>query len=114
MSTIVPGMVATAKGVIKTTWVLTGTDDGQPETAPQYPVKSVQVKGTFAGGTVIMEGSNDGGTTYFTLTDPQGNPLSFTAAGGEAIQENVEKVRPRASVAVTSVTVVMQSEAPTR
>jgi hypothetical protein len=102
--------VTVAKGVIRTSWTLTGTETGDAETSPQYPEKSVQVKGTFAGGTVLIEGSNDGGTTYFTLTDPQGNPLAFTAAGGERITENVTKVRPRASVAVTSVTIELVSQ----
>lgn len=105
MPTATPRSVPVARGVIKTTWTITGTDDGLPETAPQYPRKSVQVSGTFAGGTVIIEGSNNGGVSYFQLTDPQGNLLAFTAAGGEKITENVERVRPRASVAVTSVEV---------
>lgn len=110
MATAIPAQVAVAKGVIKTTWTITGTDDGRPETAPQFPRKSVQVTGTFGGGTILIEGSNDGGVTYFTLTDPQGNPLSFTSAGGEKIAENTERVRPRASVGVTSVVVSLVCE----
>jgi hypothetical protein len=111
MATVTCQNLAIAPGVIKTTWVVTGTDDGFPETAPQYPTKSVQVFGTFGGGTILIEGSNDGGVTWFTLTDGQGNNLSFTTAGGEKIQENTQKVRPRASVAVTSVTVVLVCQA---
>lgn len=111
MATIVPNSAPLAKGVIQTSWTLTTTDDGQPETAPQYPEKSVQLTGTFGGGTVVIQGSNDGGTTWFTLTDPQGNPLSFTAVGGERIQENTQKVRPIATVGVTSVTVRLVCQA---
>lgn len=102
MPSAIPAQVAIAKGVIKTTWILAGSEAGQPETAPQYPRKSVQVTGTFGGGSVQIEGSNDGGVTYFTLTDPQGNVLTFTAAGGEKIAENTERVRPRALGVVTA------------
>lgn len=54
----------------------------------EWADRSVQVFGTFGtGGTVVIEGSNDAGTTYHTLTDPQGNALSFTSAKIEAITE---------------------------
>lgn len=57
--------------------------------------KSMQVDGTFgAGGTVIAEGSNDG-VNFHTLNDPQGNPISITAAGIKTILESVLHVRPR-------------------
>lgn len=111
MATVVPAASSLAKGVYRTTWTaLTGTDTGQAEAAPQYPFKTVQVFGTFGGGTVVIEGSNDGGTTYTTLTDPQGNALSFTAAGVEKVQENTQLIRPRATVGVTTITVVLVSE----
>lgn len=112
MATAIPTQVAVAKGVIKTTWVLAGSDDGRPETAPQFPRKSVQVTGTFGGGSVQIEGSNDGGVTYFTLTDGQGNVLTFTAAGGEKIQENTERIRPRALGVITAtVSLVCEEDA---
>lgn len=60
----------------------------------QYADRSVQVEGTFgAGGVISIQGSNDG-VNYVTLTDPQGNPLSFTSAGLEAITEMVAFIRP--------------------
>lgn len=63
-----------------------------------YPDRSVQVLGSFgAGGEITIQGSNDGGTTWATLTDPQGNALVFTAAKIEAITEMVHKIRPVAS-----------------
>lgn len=115
MATVIPTGSSPAKGIHKMVWVLTGTDDGRPEVAPQYPNKSVQVTGTFGGGTVLIEGSNDGGTTWSTLTDPQGNALSFTVTGAiEKVQENTQLIRPRASVGVTSVTVNLVSESGSR
>jgi len=63
---------------------------------PAYSDRTIQFTGTFgAGGTVILEGSNDGGTTWATLTDPLGNALSFTSAGMKQITELPELVRPR-------------------
>lgn len=57
--------------------------------------RSVIVTGTLGvGGTLVWEGSNDG-TNYLTLTDTQGNALSFTAAGVKAVTEAVIFARPR-------------------
>lgn len=61
---------------------------------PEYADRSVQVFGTFGGGTVVIEGSNDG-TNWETLTDPQGNALSITARRIEQIQELTAFIRPR-------------------
>ena len=81
-------------GLTKTT-----DDDGEPLSLPHYADRSVQVKGTFGtGGTVIIEGSNDrksDSPTYSQLHDPQGNALSFTAAGIEQILEGCYLIRPR-------------------
>lgn len=75
------------------------SDTGDPLNLPHFADRSVQVKGTFGtGGTVIMEGSNDRESdtpTYFPLVDPQGNDISFTAAGGEQILETTYLIRPR-------------------
>lgn len=69
-------------------------DTGSPQTGASLPDKSVQVSGTFGtGGSCSLKGSNDG-VTYFTLTDPQGNALVFTAAGMEQIAENPRYMRP--------------------
>jgi hypothetical protein len=70
--------------------------DGAPLRMPEAADRSVQVFGTFGtGGNLVIEGSNDGGTTYHTLTDPQGNALAFTSAKIETITELTELVRPR-------------------
>ena len=82
--------------VSRVTWTaLANGDDGQPLEAPLHSDRTVQVGGTFSvGGTVVIEGTVDG-TNYETLTDPQGNALSFTAKGLEAVSELVTKIRPR-------------------
>lgn len=67
-----------------------------PFELPEYGNRSVQVAGTFNGGTLTVEGSNDG-TNWAALTDPQGNSLAFTAAQIEQIQEITRFVRPRVS-----------------
>ena len=70
--------------------------DGSPIAWVQWADRSVQVLGTFGtGGTLTIEGSNDGGTTWATLTDPQGNSLAIQAAKIESITEICELVRPR-------------------
>lgn len=76
----------------------------------EYMDRSVQVKGTFgSGGTVLIEGSNDGGATWATINDAFGNALSVTSASIKQITEVVEMVRPRVSAGdgTTSLTVVL-------
>jgi hypothetical protein len=67
-----------------------------PIALPEWADRSVQVTGTFNGGTLVVEGSNDG-TNWYTLNDPQGNALSFTTAKIEQILEAVAFMRPRVS-----------------
>lgn len=74
---------------------LVNGDDGDPLEMPGSADRSIQFTGTFGvGGTIVLEGSNDG-TNYVTLTDPQGNAISKTAAGIEAVLELTRYVRPR-------------------
>lgn len=89
--------------------VLANGDDGVSIPFGQYTDKSVQVAGVFgAGGTLLLEGSNDG-TNWAVLTDPQGNPLSFTSAKIEQIMEATRLVRPRVSAGdgTTSLTITV-------
>lgn len=78
------------------TWSgLLNGDDGSPVEMPGSADRSIQFQGTFGvGGTIVFEGSNDG-TNYHTLADPQGNAISKTAAGLEAVLELTRYVRPR-------------------
>lgn len=74
-----------------------------------YSDRTVQFFGTFTTATVLLEGSLDGGTTWATLTDPQGNALSKVAATMENVQELTPLVRPRLTGAnfTTDITVVL-------
>lgn len=78
-------------------WTLANGDDGQPWDTQDFPDWSAQLLGTFgAGGTVVLEGSNqETPTVYSTLNDPQGNALSVTSAKIEQALELTRWVRPR-------------------
>lgn len=53
--------------------------DGLPFQMPALSNRTVEVHGTFDGATVTIQGSNDN-ATWYTLVDPQGNPLTFASA----------------------------------
>lgn len=78
------------------TWAgLAVGDTAVPIAFSAYADRTVQVDGTFGtGGTVVLEGSLDS-TNYQTLTDPQGNQLSFTGARIESVTEATVLVRPQ-------------------
>jgi hypothetical protein len=78
------------------TWSgLLNGDDGARVTLTDFPDRTVQIVGTFgAGGSVNFEGSNNG-TDWAVLTDPQGNPITKTAAAMEFVTETPRYVRPR-------------------
>lgn len=74
---------------------LANGDDGAPAQFFGAADRTVQVDGVFgAGGAVVLEGSING-TDYHTLTDPQGNALTFTSARLETVMELVRYIRPR-------------------
>lgn len=92
------------------TWTpLANGDSGSAVSLSEFTDRSAAVTGTFgAGGTLIIEGTIDG-TNWFTLTDPQGNNLSFTSARLEAISEATVQIRPRVTAGdgTTALTVTM-------
>lgn len=101
MATIQCAITQPRKGAAKLLWetITTTNDVGSGEYLYRYVRNlTVQVLGT-AGATLslIMEGSNDGGTTWFALSDNQGNAIDFSAAGGAEIQERPQMIRPRIS-----------------
>jgi len=110
MATVAPTIVTLPpsrdhQGVTIHQWACAlAADDYTAVDLPGKADRTVQASGTWGGGTIVIEGSIDG-TTYKTLTDPQGNALSFTADAIEAISENVRYIRPNPSSNVTSVTV---------
>jgi hypothetical protein len=67
------------------TWALANGDTGQAVNLASYGTRTVQVAGTFGtGGSVTIEGSNDG-TNWFTQVDRAGAALTFTAAGMKTV-----------------------------
>lgn len=73
---------------------MANTDTGTPVRCAQYSDRTIQVFGTFGvGGTLRIEGSNDG-TNWAALKDPQGANLEFTAAGIKLASEAPVFVRP--------------------
>jgi len=87
--------------VQKITWSnLANGDDGTPLTDfAAFADRSVQFVATAwgSGGTVILEGSNDG-TNYHTLTNLQGTSISKTSISGTLLEQITEAcfyTRPR-------------------
>lgn len=77
------------------TWASMAQNDvGMPMGNSQYTDRSFQVAGTFGGASVSIEGTNDG-SNWAVLTDPQGNPLTFTTAKIEMVSEATLRVRPK-------------------
>ena len=93
------------RGIVKGFWetMAANGDVGLPFDGPRYSDKSVQVTGAFGtGGTIILEGSNDG-VNYDPLQDPLGTAISLTAAGSFHVLENTLKVRPRITAGTGSI-----------
>ena len=94
----------------------TGLDVGVPYDDFGNSDRSVQLIGTLGvGGTVVIEGSNDG-VTYYTLNDQTGAALSLTALGIKGFQAGLlpRFVRPRVTAGdgTTSLTVLMLARRP--
>lgn len=92
------------------TWILTTADtDGDSISRPGSSDRTIQFTGTFGSATVILEGSNFPSPSidahWFTLTDGQGNAISFTSAGGEMVAENMLHYRTRLSTAGSGATI---------
>lgn len=88
---------------VRVAWdTLTEADEGVGVAIADYSDKTVQVVGSFGtGGSVAIEGSNDGGTTWSALHDPQGTVIAITAAGMELIAENPLLIRPNITAGTT-------------
>jgi hypothetical protein len=77
-------------------WTLTsaGSDVALPFAVPAHTDKSIHVSGTFGGGTVTVQGSNNGGASFIGLTDPTQTAISMTSEAIKAILENTALIRP--------------------
>lgn len=116
MATIPVSAVAIAKRTWKFVWAgLANGDVGAGISSSILADKTVQVNGTFgAGGTVSIQGSNNGGTTWGTVHDPGGTALTLTDGTLKTCLENPDMIRPSAvgdgSTSLT-VTVIATSSA---
>ena len=96
---IVPTKIS--RGSHKWIWDAMGDDDTGDALDPDgggmsFADKTVQASGTWASATVVIQGSNDN-VTWFTLNDPGGTALSFTADAIKVILENPLYIRPKSS-----------------
>lgn len=91
---------------------MTAGDTGVPLEQPIAADRSIQIEGTF-GGTVTIQGTNEAchETTdnphWETLHDPQGNPITPSAAALTQISEVTAGLRPSIGAGVTAVTVTL-------
>lgn len=90
------------------TWSgLLNLDTGEAYEAAEFADRAAQVTGTFGvGGTVSIEGSNDG-TNWAILADPQGTPLTFTATKIEQLLESPRYIRPNVTAGDGSTALVV-------
>lgn len=104
MATVAPttqkANVATAGdgSVVVYSWTLTSANnDGAGMPYAEWADRCWQAAGgTWGGATLKIEGSNDGGTTWFTLANAAGGSgTSFTADGGCNTIESPLLARPR-------------------
>lgn len=85
--------------VMKFTWDLTTANPiGDPIDGrfSEFADRTVYFLGTWGGATAVFEGGD--GTTYLSLTDPQGTAISKTADAIETVTEVPEYSRPELSV----------------
>lgn len=109
-----PGNVDMEHATLVTWSGLLNGDTGTRVSYTDFPDRTVQFLGTFGtGGSVSFEGSNDG-TNWVVLTDPQGNAITKTAAGIEAVTETPRYVRPSVTAGdgTTNLTVIMFARTP--
>jgi len=97
MATITASVTKVGDGGVYDVYLATWTAIGNADTGTSVAMssaadRSVQIEGTFGGATITVQGSNDG-TNWQTLTDPQGNAISTTAAKLEQIEELTRYVR---------------------
>lgn len=89
----IAGWRATVTNLTQTT-----SDTSSAIRFPDYSDRSVQVFGTFgSGGQITIEGSNDGGSHWQTLSDPNGNALNITTSSLKAITEAAIDLRANCS-----------------
>ena len=86
-------------------------ETGKKIIVPRHSDKTVHLFGTF-GGTVTIEGGcdpdmADTSSDMVTLSDTDGNLLSFTSKDCKPVVQNVYKIGPKAGAGVGPVTVFL-------
>jgi hypothetical protein len=69
------------------------TADGSTAALQTTGTVNVAAFGTFGGGTLTIQASYDGGSTYFALTDANGAAGAFTADGAYNIEVGEADIR---------------------
>lgn len=93
------------EGVWRQEWpALANAESGIAASLSKFPTKSVQAIGA---GSVTIQGSNDGGTTWATLTSDGVTPIP-ALTGGAIVSpfENTELIRPGAATGVSRVIII--------
>lgn len=93
MAVITPTIRDTESRITLATWDMAAGDTAEAVRYAGSADRTVQIIGTFGGATVAIYGSLNG-TDWAPLTDAQGNAISMTSAGIEAITELVRFIRP--------------------
>lgn len=92
---------------VKHSWTLTDADGtGETLNSPGNPDRCIQVAGTFNGGSVTLQGSNDG-ANWATLHDATGADLVLTAAAIRSVMEGPLFIRPVLSGATAGASVAV-------
>lgn len=103
VTAVVPGGATYTWGVL----AVSG-DIGDTQPVNNRTLASVQVDGGFGtGGTVVLEGSNDG-TTWATLVNNAGTSISCAAACFHGVRDQPRFVRPRLSAGTGSITLTVR------
>lgn len=110
MAVRAPNVEIIGERTVRITWSgLLNGDTGAPINWANYMDRSIQVLGNFgAGGSVSLEGSNDG-NTFTALSDPRGNNLAVTTSRIEQIEDCTYALRPNVTAGdgTTNLTVVL-------
>lgn len=99
----------TSSNAMMVTWSdLDTSDDGRPIYVGAFSTLTVQH--TSGAGTIAMEGSNDGGTTWSPLSDEQGDAIATLAVDAFAvIGERPSLVRPVVTTGTNDVVALLCS-----
>ncbi len=109
MATITPVQLPslpwfTEQGGVIVQWQNVGnTDTCAPIELGTHTDRSVQITGTFDGGSVAIQGSNEASLPYAPLTDPQGNDIAISSYPSgytskiEAVSEATRYLKPAVS-----------------